>query len=299
MKHFSIFLLMCLSIGCVSQTKPNTLLWKVSKKGNKHTSYLFGTFHQVNPDFFDSLKVANKCLKHSKILFVEDHINPKDSAQYLLQIKKSWKQLVTWNKAKWDSTLTQDQRKIFERFVKSGFWKDKYYQLSPVAMIFPLINIYFQYICDTVNRTSYELMDQRITDIGIKGHLKIIGLDSNQIDILNNAGKKDKDLDIENSVKTDILYMKNIVDKNPEMGASEFLYHYRKFDLDYSLDKTTDGKATLLKERNDKWMKILSRAFTDNDCFVAVGMQHLFYMDGLIQQLRRTGFTVSPVSLQQ
>ena len=76
----TILIILCFfSYGVYAQNNPKTLLWKVTQKGNSHVSYLFGTFHQVNPDFFESLSIANNCLKKSKILFVESYIPEKKS----------------------------------------------------------------------------------------------------------------------------------------------------------------------------------------------------------------------------
>ncbi|RPE08315.1 hypothetical protein EGT74_14760 [Chitinophaga lutea] len=34
------------------------------------------------------------------------------------------------------------------------------------------------------------------------------------------------------------------------------------------------------------------------DCFVAVGLAHLFYSDGILAGLQRSGFTVEPVPVR-
>ena len=55
------------------QKETNTLLWEVSHPDNPYKSYLLGTFHEVNPDFFDKLAAANQYMKESELLFVENY----------------------------------------------------------------------------------------------------------------------------------------------------------------------------------------------------------------------------------
>ena len=63
-------------------------------------------------------------------------------------------------------------------------------------------------------------------------------------------------------------------------------------------DKTfTDGENNdaLLKNRNINWVKQLKTILPKNNIFMAVGAAHLFGNDGLIDLLRKDGFTVKPI----
>jgi len=116
-----------------SQNKPHTLLWEISKKGLSHKSYLFGTFHEVNPDFFDSIKVANDYLKKSKVLLVEAYeaTHPND-----LKGEKAKPQIYTWNKAKWDSLLNATQKEKFAAYATSRYGDEEIYRSSPQLLTF-------------------------------------------------------------------------------------------------------------------------------------------------------------------
>jgi uncharacterized protein YbaP (TraB family) len=67
-----------------------------------------------------------------------------------------------------------------------------------------------------------------------------------------------------------------------------------KLRLDYALDKACPDDI-LVTDRNREWIKILPTIFEKRKVFVAVGLFHLYYQCGMLEQLRKAGFTVKPV----
>jgi uncharacterized protein YbaP (TraB family) len=57
--------------------------------------------------------------------------------------------------------------------------------------------------------------------------------------------------------------------------------------------------AGLGTARNNKWMHKLDGPLRTEDCFIAVGLGHLNYKNGLIMQLRKAGFKVTPVEMHR
>ena len=294
-KKITIIILCFFSYSVYAQNNPKTLLWKVTQKGNSHVSYLFGTFHQVNPDFFDSLPIANDCLKKSKILFVESYSSEKNSDSVKVTSKKDSVKFEVWNKKKWKVNLTNSEFDTFEKFAKSELGDEAAYEENPVPLMFILQSIYLQSVCDTLDRTSYETMDMRIINIGLANKLKVLGLGKDQFHEMKTSSEKDKALSLKNTIKNDITYMSYILDKNVDNQTAKFLYDYRNKNLNYFLDKKDTVSTYLLTGRNNQWMRILLEEIKINNCFVAVGIRHLFYKDGLIQQLRKQGYNVEPV----
>ena len=54
----------------------------------------------------------------------------------------------------------------------------------------------------------------------------------------------------------------------------------------------------LIKKRNDNWMQTLPALFKKQSNFVAVGALHLAGPDGLVEQLKKMGYTVTAQNLQ-
>ena len=54
----------------------------------------------------------------------------------------------------------------------------------------------------------------------------------------------------------------------------------------------------MIKKRNDNWMQTLPALFKKQSNFVAVGALHLAGSDGLVEQLKRMGYTVTAKNLR-
>jgi uncharacterized protein YbaP (TraB family) len=78
-----------------------------------------------------------------------------------------------------------------------------------------------------------------------------------------------------------------------DCGETEW---YSKMDIDYNLDQACQN-SLVLTDRNNRWMEQLKDFLPFNNCFVAVGLSHLMYECGLINQLRAAGYTITPVEL--
>ena len=272
-----------------SQNKPHTILWEVSKPGVKYKSYLFGTFHQVNPDFFDSLKNTNQKFRKATALFVEvftKGVVTVDTAA----LKKS---MMTWDVKKWQQVLDTAQLKIFTDYANS-YADSSLFTISPEILMIAMQYAYFQGVCDTVARKSYQAMDDHIADRAVARKMDIEGLDKDRLQDLKNSKNGDSLLSIKSIVPDCVKTMKAIM--NNDGADCTLLTSYKKLQLDYSLTKKIKGVEILLDNRNKKWMKILPPVFDKKPCFVAVGFRHLFYTTGLIQSLRRLGYKVVPVA---
>ena len=92
-------------------------------------------------------------------------------------------------------------------------------------------------------------------------------------------------------------------EKNIQMG-NELLQLYFENDLDkiYALYQrtlqSTGDMDYLVSKRNNEWMKQLPALISKQSNFIAVGALHLAGPDGLVEQLRKAGYTVIAKNLQ-
>jgi uncharacterized protein YbaP (TraB family) len=283
-------LFMVLLMACASQlraqNKPRTILWQVHKPGTHHTSYLFGTFHEVHGPYFSSLTASAKHLSRAQLLFVE-----RSSAESK-QVEKIGRELANWNSSKWHSLLTAQQRGVFARFVEKAE-DSTYYQQSPLMLRLALFRIYGQNFCDTLEVVAGgQLLDQYIEKQALAQQIPVQSLDT-QADVAK-ALSPASDLAAE---ADHAAYCVDLMNKMLRNDGSEcgFVQAYKRFELNYEFEQP--GRNVLgLMERNANWMPILDVAFQKKNCFVAVGFQHLKYKRGLIQQLRHRGYTVTPIA---
>ncbi|WP_313783524.1 TraB/GumN family protein [Flagellimonas profundi] len=72
---------------------------------------------------------------------------------------------------------------------------------------------------------------------------------------------------------------------------------YNRMEIDYQLSKPC-GNSFVLTDRNNEWMKKISELLKTNNCFIAVGLSHLMYECGLINQLENIGYTIAPMKVK-
>ncbi|WP_256469764.1 TraB/GumN family protein [Flavobacterium humidisoli] len=66
----------------------------------------------------------------------------------------------------------------------------------------------------------------------------------------------------------------------------------------FSTDKRFTSEKTkkqILDDRNQKWVKLIPELIKENGVFIAVGAAHLGGEYGVINLLRKEGYTVKPV----
>lgn len=265
------------------QSHPKTLLWKVTKKGNKNESYLFGTFHEVNPLFFNTLTNAVKKLHQSNKLFVEQ----RSSTVNFIPGE-------TWTSDKWKTILTKEQTQTFTSFINKAD-DTSYYKLNPLLLSLTMARLYFMNFCNNDSGFT-ELMDTYIEQLALKEKKLVFSLDSNQSILANEMAKHFDSVKNSSLISYGIEYMKSMLNNN--LSDCRFITEYKNFDIDYKLEKELSKKSVdylLLINRNNRWTSILDNAFSSNNCFVAVGFKHLLYRQGLIQKLRELGYNVTPV----
>ncbi|WKN41218.1 TraB/GumN family protein [Tunicatimonas pelagia] len=281
------FILLLSAFYSVGQDKPGTLLWAVSKVGVSDTSYLFGTFHEVDPYFFLSLSSSVKKLEQVDVLFVEQTaINTDVSSSE--EVKLNY-----WTVEQWDNLLDKEQKQIFESFVEKSE-SPEYYESPPLLLTLNLTQIYTRFFCDDNGRKSYETMDSFIEKTALNKKREVRSLDENQTNILlrSSLGSTSEE-DSAYAVACVELMTKML---NSDLSGCEFVEDYKELNIDYQLERKEHEHPFELTERNDRWMTVLDEVFKENSCFVAVGFRHLQYKQGLVQQLRELGYSVEPIA---
>ena len=82
---------------------------------------------------------------------------------------------------------------------------------------------------------------------------------------------------------------------------SDLIAVYKKRDVDslYSYMMSTgaseDFATELISKRNEKWIPLMQKAFTEKPTFFAVGAGHLGGSEGVISLLRKKGYRLTPV----
>lgn len=263
----------------------NTVLFKVTSSNNNHVSYLFGTHHAFGKVFFDSLTKVNQALVSSDIVIKENLNIPGETAEDIINRR---------------TEITQWQKYLNKRellYIKNLFATSPtdFNKMTPTEMYVFLNRHFKQQVCLNKNAEDTSLsLDDYIATKAVGQNIELYGLETTeeQINLINK--------DVEGMPrKNHKRRLSNIIEKisTKNINDCEETNWYSQMDMDYQMN-TPCRNALMLTDRNDKWMKQIKDLIEKKNCFIAVGLSHLMYECGLINQLSELGYTITPIEVK-
>ncbi len=263
----------------------NTLLYEISGKGLKKPSYLFGTMHILCED--DAVLSTNmkEIIKNvDKIYFELDMDN-------LQEMLGAMKYLQMNGGVKISDLLTAEEYSRFEAFMKK---KVPIFPMSMINRYKPILvtSLIGEQVLDCEKKNGMEMVIMKEA----RSHEKDIrGLESAQFQ----AGLFDS-IPYEKQAKE---LMKYVDSMDHYVGAtSEMVDVYKKQDLNRmdSLIRVSDPGMDeymdlLLYGRNRRWVNFMPGFMAGQSILFAVGAGHLPGDQGVINLLRKNGYTVKPL----
>ena len=261
----------------------NTLLWEISGNHLKQPSYMFGTFHILCKDDIQFSANLQAALRASQEVYFEmDLDDPKNTlgAMFFMNMKdKTLKDLYTAEELQKVSAFFKDSLKMNLNY----FSKMKPMMLS--AMLYPRMMQ-----CKTPSGVELELMA-----IAKKEKKEILGFET---------------IEFQSSVFDSIPYSVQAKDLLKSIDSMDkYKVYFNKMVKSYKAQQTDslieivndksfeegENNDVLLKNRNINWVKQLKTILPKNNIFMAVGAAHLFGRNGLIDLLRRAGYSVKGI----
>lgn len=269
------------------------LLWKVSGNGSKGDSYIFGTHHVAPVTMLDSITGTLPALQSVETMMGEvDMISDPEAMQQIT---------MQYVMAPSDSTLSKVMNP--EEITKLNAVLAKYSggQLTAAALepLKPaMVSTQLAMLQTMVAFPGYnpaEQLDQTIQQSAVSAGKKIEGLESieSQFKILMGNPIRDQVKDLVDALDKD----EESVAKAQELAGAYFAQDLDKIEelILKSSDMEPEDIQRLLTNRNDAWVKILKEKLPQETVFVAVGVGHLVGDNGLLNQLKQSGYTITPV----
>jgi uncharacterized protein len=263
-----------------------TLLWQVSGNGLEKPSYLYGTIHMLcAEDAILSEGLKNAIAKSDQVYLEVDMDN-------LFEMLGTLKNM----KMKGDTTLS-------DLLSKKDYEKVKHYFEEKSSLLpFSMLETYKPFLAaSTILESNIECesvpMEQVIMQEAKKNRKSIKGLESMsyQMSIFDSIPYKAQAEQL-------VQYIDHADDKDSNKEYDELVSAYKKQDLQKleELTKQTDmGMANyvdlLLYNRNRNWVKKLKNLMQEKSLVIAVGAGHLPGENGVINLLRKAGYTVTPL----
>jgi uncharacterized protein len=272
----------------VHEIDTNSLLWKVEHPKNKKISYLFGTMHLIQKEFYYFPSTLEKIVKKSEVLLTEINLNEltnqSKAMSYLMLDEGSFFDFFT--KEQKDSIIdwSKNKLRLDEATFTATFGKFK-----PFVLVQTITQMAF------FGKTeSYEL---NLKELGTKYKLSFDGLESvqEQLSFFDKMSKAEQAEMVMESIRDEENSIKELI---------QLQKYYRKQQLDSLLylienEKGTINKheQTLLINRNKNWISKIEDLTSKSSVFIAVGAAHLIGKHGLIELLKQKGYILTPVKI--
>jgi uncharacterized protein YbaP (TraB family) len=267
----------CFSVNAQAPKSENSMLWEVSGNGLAKPSYLFGTVHMIcGKDFIMKPKVLEAFSKTSK-LTLEINMDNTEELKIVQEMAISKEPL--------SKKLTPKQIAQLEEVLK----KNGGLTLAQVD------NYSLETVMSFLFMNSFGCTDLKFYELEFIGKAKeskkpIVGLEKavEQMDLLNQSFTDDEL----------IAYLQKI---NVDM-CNTMIKDYKNEDINSIYAMTTDKemmsattKKTLLDNRNENWLKIMTQMMQKESVFFAVGAAHFAGELGVLNLLRKVGYIVKPI----
>jgi uncharacterized protein len=291
MKRFSAVLLttlVTLTAFAQKNNENNTLLWKISGNGIEKPSYLFGTIHLICEEDANVSTNLRKAIKNCDEVYFEVDMDN------LFEMMGAMGKM----KMRGDTTLKdllneKDYEKVKNYFDEKG-------SMLPFSMLEkykPML------AASTLEQGSMPcektaMMEQVIMEVAKENNKKVKGLEtmSYQAGVLDSIPYKLQAQQL-------VSYIDGAAKgEDGKKQLEEMFAAYKSQDLTRLENMMVEADAgmagftdILLYHRNKNWVVKLKQLLADKALVIAVGAGHLPGEKGVINLLRKEGYTVTPV----
>lgn len=274
------------------------ILWSVSGKDSKGTSYIFGTHHIAPVSMLDSVAGYKQALASVEEMYGEVEMPKDPQSPEVAQVTMAFAM------APADSTLTKvmtaeqidSLNTLLASYTGGMLNVTQLDAFKPSLVTTQLAMLQSVKVFPTFNPA--EQLDTQIQQQALKANIPVKGLETleEQLDILFNSPIKDQVDDLMESVRKD---------KESGAKAKRLADAYMSQDLKQIASEIFDDEdydpedpiiKRLFEKRNASWVeKLTTGILPQHTVFVAVGVGHLVGDNGLIKSLQDAGYTVTPV----
>lgn len=263
-------------------TSDNALLWEISGNGLSKPSYLYGTIHMIcAKDFFLSEQLKKKFSSTSKLYLEIDMDDPSMNMKML--------QLSMLKDKKLKDFFTENDYGKLNNFFKDSIG-------MPLTFLgtmkpFVLFSIITLKTLPCEKQESYEMTFVKMAKDQGK---EVLGLETveDQIKVFD---------EMPDTTQAQMLmsYVNNFDEQKKEF--SKMIGFYKNQNLDSLYEQITSSpdiagsEDALLYNRNQNWIPIIEKATKEEPVFFAVGAGHLAGDKGVINLLRKKGYTLTPI----
>jgi uncharacterized protein len=286
MRVFSIIISFILSNSLqINAQKPETksLLWQISGKNLKHTSYLYGTMHVQDESVFHMEDLVKKHIDICDAFAMEvllDEVNPVVMQQHLVMKNTSLKDL-----------LTVEEYALIDTYMKEKLGQGllMFNKMKPFFLAAQLMQL-------DMSKDRELHMDLDFLNYAKKQGKVVFGVEQfeDQIKAVDKISLRDQALML-------VKMISDTTSGNSSMDKLKEAYINQDIELLYEItvsDTSMPANFTdaFIIHRNKAMTKTIIKTAKKQSTLYAVGAAHLGGPDGIIALLRKKGYTLNPIT---
>lgn len=272
--------------GSKSEQLEKSLLWEITGNDLKAPSYLFGTIHVICADDYFWPDYFNEALQQTEQLCLEMDIASTETRMKLANL------MLNMDGNKLSEKFDEQEWAQFQEFVKKSapiVPAVALDMMKPQAIL--MMMSMSQITCSDVQSYEMELMEKA----GERG-MKVVGLET-----VEQQAKVILSIPEEQAIDMIKASMRSSSSGVAAKQFADMMNLYKSQDISALHEISTkdslvklDGKA-FLSDRNEDWIDKMKQMMSEKRTFFAVGAAHLAGEDGVINLLRKAGYTLKPV----
>lgn len=274
------------NIQAQDTNQESSLLWEITGKKVKSPSYLMGTMHLIPKEKFHFPDDLKEKVGASKLLVME--IGGKEEqmkAASLIMLKEG--NLFDHFSQPQKDTLFQYLNEELE--IDSSTVKQQFSRVKPFALL--------QLMTRSAFGESPESYELTLQGIATQNEIPVKGLETveDQMAVFDN-------MDMDEQVEMVMSSIRNSENSAEEMNELIDTFLSQDIDALYALmgkegNSLEKHEGALLTDRNEKWIPSIKKLIKKQPTFIAVGAAHLGGPNGVVELLRKEGYTLTPIKM--
>ncbi|WP_320052329.1 TraB/GumN family protein [uncultured Acetobacteroides sp.] len=263
----------------------SSLLWKVTAKGAAKPTFIFGTIHALPQSKFFFPKAAAEALNASDRLVLEIDM---DDAQELSSLPA----LIAAKGKSIKDFMTPEELEKVSRYMadSAGIPFEQVAALKPFVFTSLLLS---KVVGSTpASYEEYLLAQAKQANKPIDG----IETVAEQVEAFDR-------LPFDKQVKQLVEMISDMSKTRQQYQQMVAAYTSQQLDQIAKMSKEENKEypefdQVLITDRNTKWIPRLKKKIDAGSCFIAVGAGHLPGSNGILELLKKKGYTVEPVAIK-
>lgn len=284
---FVVLLLSVFQLGFAQTIQEKALLWEISGKNLTSPSYLFGTIHIACQGEVEMRPEIQKAWDATEQLVLE--IDMDDPAMIMKLMQASLSKDGQTISEKLGEELSDQLNVLLEERMEASLSQFDNLNLPTFLAQMSLLGL------DCPMDFGYDLL---LMQTAMQGQKEVLGLESIEAQIEVLLGGSDED-----SVKAIRYFVEHFDELKQQTAAIMAMYQAQDIEQLYAATVAdfTDPNHSygniedFLDNRNINWIPVIEKKIQQKPSFIAFGAAHLAGKNGVINLLKKAGYTLTPI----